>query len=292
MSVSYVTNPHTRAGNATFTGRSYTVSFWVVTTTSSDGPQVVGNGCGVDIGDFYAWGNDSDERAYCTSISPVLEDGTQTVWNVTCTFETLSREDQKRLVHPLDRPYELSYDNEHFQEKVQLDIYDNFIANTAGEYPDPPIEREVSRPILTIVRNEESFPATIARTYAHSVNSDFFSGGEPGTVKINSITGSRVVEEFDNAEVIYWKVRYEFHYKPEGWQASFLSESRCELTTNDDDEVVATPILYASTGDQVIDPVPIDADGAVIAKSDILTQAHMVDVDIYVPRAFSVFGFV
>ncbi len=67
----------------------FTVVFLVETDDRLDGPQVVagGNVAGVKIpaiGDFYEFGNDIDQQAFCNSVSPKSVGGN--LWEVTCAY--------------------------------------------------------------------------------------------------------------------------------------------------------------------------------------------------------------
>lgn len=296
MAVISLSSPRSRPGTIALDGtRTYTVTHMVLTDDAADGPRTV-MAAVVDTGTSYNYGNDIDTRAYCISKQAeqvTSDDASETkTWNVTLEFSTLSREQQKRLVSPLARPYEISYSHEHFQEVVEKDVNDQAILNTAGEYFDPPIERDASRPVLTITRNEAEFPTGIANSYANAINSDYFQGGIAGTVKVFNISGQRVVEEFDGEEIDYWKMTYEFHYKKDGWQRKILSQGRSQLVLDIESELPKLEkITYENSGDQVVDPVPLDEDGARIDPEDLPDAAYFIPVDVYESMPFSAFGF-
>lgn len=296
MSVTNVYGPRSRPATFSLGGeRTYTATYMVTTDSASDGPITVANAAGVAIGASYSLGNDTDSRAYCNSkaVEQVSsDDASETkTWMVTDSYKTLDREEQKTLVHPLSRPYEISWNYEHFQEVVEKDVNGGAILNTAGEYFDPPIERDASRPVLTITRNEAAFPTSLALSYANAINSDYFSGAAAGTVKVFNISGSRVIEEFDGDEVIYWKMTYEFHYRADGWQRKVLSQGRSQLVPDDDDVPKLEKITYENSGDQIVDPVPLDEEGARIDPEDLPDDAYFIPFDIYTSLPFSAFGF-
>lgn len=290
MAVTSITDPRSRPGKVTLEGeRSYTVTHLVRTDDADDGPNTV-MAAAASIGSYYNYGNDADFRAYCVSKSAEQvssDDGSELkTWIVTCEFKTLSRDDQKKLVTPLNRPYEISYGYEHFSEVVEKDINGGAILNTAGEYFDPPIERDASRPVLTITRNESSFPVSLAFAYADAINSDWFQGASPGTVKVFNIGGQRVIEEFNDSEIMFWKMTYEFHYNPNGWKKKILSQGRSQIVDGD-----LTPITYPSTSNQVTDPVCLDFDGAAIDPASLPDAAVFVEFDVYNSLPFAAFNF-
>lgn len=288
MSVVSVYGPRSRPGTFALGGeRTYTATYIVTTDSASDGPITVSNAAGVAIGATYSLGNDTDARAYCKSksVEQVSSDDASELktWMLTDQYSTLDKEDQKKLVHPLSRPYEITYGFEHFQEVVEADIAGGAILNAAQEYFDPPIERDASRPVLTIVRNEAAFPAGSFSLYQDAVNSDVFQGQPPDKWKVFNIGGQRVIEEFANAEVEYWKVTYEFHHNRNGWKRFILNQGRSEIVNG-----VKKKIKFAEDGTQVIDPVLLDLDGARVPEGGPHT---FIGFNLYLQLPFAAFNF-
>lgn len=91
-----------------------------------------------------------------------------------------------------------------------------FIVNSAGD-PLEGAEKEYSEWRIQINGNRQSFNYGQAMTYVNAVNSDAWCGALPGTLKCMSISGSREVEQVNNAEVPYWQVSVELAYRVEGW---------------------------------------------------------------------------
>lgn len=156
-----------------------------------------------------------DIRAYVWNKSVSRPNWKAPKWDVVVTWKTLTREEKKKLVHPTQRPVEISSDGQTFREAIDRDIGGGRIANLLGHPFDPPVERDQCRRVLTFKRNEASEPFALASQYTNAVNSDNFKGAGPRTVKCARISYQRVIEEWgtegSEEEVEYWPTTYEFH---------------------------------------------------------------------------------
>ena len=104
-----------------------------------------------------------------------------------------------------------------------------FILNTAGD-PLEGAERENAEWRIQIQGNRQSFNYGQAMGYVNAVNSDSWSGAAPGTLKCQSISGTREVEQVNNAEVAYWQVTVELAYRAEGWTLKLWDVGYNELS--------------------------------------------------------------
>lgn len=247
--------------------RTYVLTYQTTSDSSSGGAIGARLASGMPrIGDQYADGDDEDDRAYCTQ-KQVSSDTERdyTSWTVVATFSTLTREEKKRRDHPLDRPAEIEFGFDTYEEVVITDINGEVVANSAKQPFDPPVLRDHHRSRLRIVRNEETFDGTIAQSYMNTINNATFLGGPPKTVKCSSISATRVVEEFSEdetttEEVIYWKVTYEFQYNEKEWVKRILDAGRYELTEDANNVETWTPIVD-DNNEPVADPVFLDGAG-------------------------------
>jgi len=118
--------------------------------------------------------------------------------------------------------------------------HDIAVVNSAGEPFDPPITREISRPILRIVRNEWDpgvsggigYDNAIAMAYVDTINSDDFIGALPKQVKMAGITADRHFE----SGMLYWRVTYELHFRQETWDVQVLDQGMRHWKTVEDPE--------------------------------------------------------
>ena len=90
----------------------------------------------------------------------------------------------------VDRRTRRSMSFHKFQRPALKDKDDKPVKNSAGDFYDPVIQIDDSRPIIRFVRNELSFQPAFWAEFRDSVNSEAWAGQEPGRAKMNSITTS------------------------------------------------------------------------------------------------------
>ena len=219
----------------------------------------------------------NDSRAYLWDKNLDRPDWDTPKWIVTCTWRTLTREEKKKLVHPLNRPVEISSDGQTFKEATDRDVFGVRMLNKLGHPFDPPHERDAVRRILTFVRNESSEPFALASQYTNAVNSDTFKGALPSTVKCARISYHREIEEWgaegSETEVEFWPTTYEFHENntpaapgvpaaSRGWRANLLHTGYYQIDAAGNivpckdqfGNALSTPSLLDANGLQI--PIP------------------------------------
>jgi hypothetical protein len=145
---------------------------------------------------------------------------------------------------PLARPPEVYWDFEESREPMYLDANGDPIENSAGTPYDPPVEGEVSDPVMVYIRNEASFNAPEAIAYKDAVNDDTFTiyGGYsigPGVAKMRSYTGRKMYEN----GVTFWQVTRRVAFRP------YLDNSTSQIVDNAGNPITGdisgwmTPIL-------------------------------------------------
>lgn len=137
-------------------------------------------------------------------------------------------------------------------------ISDQPVQSSALEVFDPPAMRDLSRRVLTIVRNEAVFDSIVTDDWEDAVNSDVFMGRPAGTVKVAHIVGSR---HYENG-VWYWEVEYQFDFKREGWNAHLVDRGTRELGEG------TFTTIKDKNGDPVNSPVNLDGCGKVLHPND------------------------
>lgn len=118
------------------------------------------------------------------------------------------------------------------------------IVNSAGEPYNPPPERQASRPIVTISRNEPSFSVAYKVQYENTVNSALWCGLQPRQAWLRSIEADSNIWRsslFSNVAILYWRVTYTFALRAETWDLQLLDFGPYYLTWNaggiDGDEI-------------------------------------------------------
>ena len=126
---------------------------------------------------------------------------------------------------PLYAPPRLAWDDIEVEEEIDEDFDGNPIVNTAGQRVRG-IKSLFSDQTLTVTRNFLVFNTYLQAIYRRSVNSDFFLGWPPGTVKLMKLSAQNVVD----VNFGYWQVtgvfqfRYPYRTTPDkAWYARHVS---------------------------------------------------------------------
>lgn len=200
-------------------------------------------------------------------------------WDVKYTFDNATRQrDSSNGSDPTDLDPIYDWGVETITRHTTKDRNDKSRLNAAGD-PFEPREVEDYVNFLTVERCELTFNLAVAGAYNNSVNSDSFYGADPGTMRVK-ITPK---QQFRNG-IEYFKVRYEFHYKPQGWQGRELQQGLYQLVDSDVEVTPPTmPPTYVKmkipcfeladggqfTSEAVKAPVPIAADGRQLTPDEL-----------------------
>lgn len=204
--------------------RTYQSVYVVETDSQYTGPVAVAAAVPVLLGSQWQYPVGSavsptefDDFAYCQQVDcrQDSEDGRQ--WEVTCSYGPWDPTQWPES--PLDQPPRVQWSSVQWTEPLLEDNQGNAVVNSAGDRYDPPLERDRSRMVLTVSRNEPSFDPSTAELYTDAVNTDSFYQYDPGQCKVAKIAGERL---FDNTIGWYWQVDYEVHTHPEGWTKKTL----------------------------------------------------------------------
>lgn len=135
-----------------------------------------------------------------------------------------------------------------------------------GEPFNPPPNRDESKLILSITRNEAlatPHPA-LAVAYQDCVNSDVFWGADPGMVKVSNITVRRETRQLaSGTTVAYLRCSYVFHIKG-SWDVQLLNKGTYYWTTDSRHSVGAKQQAFKSADGQPIDGL-LTANGGKLA---------------------------
>lgn len=261
--------------------RRYYTRKLVITANQAIGPatarQAVQSYGPVNIGYYYDTPLESDYFAFCTDIHCEMQNKDSRSYIATIEYGPF---DPRIVENPLNKPLELDWDGEIYQEAYDVDVNGNNVLNSAGDPFDPPATRDRTRPILTIVRNQSTFDESLAESLADSVNSDVFLGASPGNCKVGAI---KAKVAYDPIAGLYWQVTYRFMFNKNGWQDSILDAGLRKL---DPSTGLITQILVEGT--PATTPVPL-SQGEPLALD---AAPVYLSFDKYTPIDFaSTFGF-
>lgn len=237
--------------------RSYSRVFQVRTDSATDGAATARDAVGVPaIGAIHP----EDARAFCSGKSAnAAED--RVTWAVTCQYTTRPQTKCADEIsdNPLDDPPDISIGLSRYQEVVNQDRDGDPINNSAREQFNPLPERDASRLVITIVRNEEELNPQQILDYQDAINSDDWQGFEAGQLKIN-ITPDRQVYTSGDTCIVYWRKTYTIEVR-DTWDVKRLDEGFCKLVADKQERI--------KVGDKAAEypanPVLLDGSGAVLA---------------------------
>lgn len=241
--------------------RTYQRSFFVYTDELDDDAKLVLEYVVASvgaIGDTYAAGPSTDDYSYIQNITVSRNTEYQLQWTAVVDYGPEQPEEQ----NPLEEPIEVSWDFAQFELPMDTDWNGVAVVNTAGVPFDPPVMRDDSRPVLTVVRNERDYSYELADLYRDSVNESEYITADisrpPGTVKVAAIPGRRLFSAYLGeltGDPYYWQVTYQFHFNRDGWKAQVLNAGRMQIVSGN-----LVPIVI--NGVPVTDACPLDASGA------------------------------
>lgn len=275
--------------------RSYTRKYLVLTDSRYDDAIVVSNGVDPFSGEFipplgFRYNNgspfpgsfQSDLGAFVSQIDCVEVERSHSgsFWEVTVQYSSTDPA-AFDAQNPLNSPPRISWGLSRFTSVAEFDINQNAILNSAGDYFDPPLEKDDSRQVLTIVRNEPTYDASMTYVYKDSINEDVFWGLPPGVVKL--MDRSAELQHSGDCPInggYYWEVKYEFEIRPEGWTRYVLDQGLKQL---DGGNLVN---IVDANGEPISSPMLLNGEGGVGSAGG----AVFLPFDVYQPRNFAAFG--
>jgi hypothetical protein len=90
------------------------------------------------------------------------------------------------------------------------------LTNSAGDYIEGLLVDEAQQKV-TIQANRQNFPSALAAAVTNCVNESAYLGFAQDCVKVQGISGERVVEQVGGQEVRYWKITSELLCRQTGW---------------------------------------------------------------------------
>jgi hypothetical protein len=204
-------------------------------------------------------------------------DGRQ--WTITVQYGPWTS--KPREENPLDEPEEVEIGGEQRDRICDRDRTGAAVVNSAGDYFDPPVVRDESRPTLTIVRNEAYDSPDLSAEYSDTINDANFFGADAGTVKCGTITRRRQWHQAVPGG-FYWKTTYPFSLNRDGWRKSILDQGLRQVVSGARKQITVDGQLATS-------PVLLNGSGAILAVAG--TPVYR-GFDVYEAKDFGAFGFV
>ncbi len=230
----------------------YTETFQIITDNPRQGPRSIitqASLIGPDPIPFRFAPYYDDFSAYCRSVH--VTDGTDGAeWWATVIWDN-QLDTTRDFEDPTARPPIVRLRFAQFQKATEKDPAGNLITTSAGQPIIPAIEIDQSRPIITVERNEATFPANTAIAYQDAINNDTFYGADPGTAKMQNID---VGEEQLENDVRFRKVTYEIHFDRDGWESPILNRGTWFFDSSNN-------LVKLTHGEE---PVLLDADGKLL----------------------------
>ncbi len=203
-------------------GRQYTQQLRIITDGATVGPKAVMQSLNFRNGTPY-WHplvlsrTEEDKACFIQSldVKEEGEDGKQ--WVATISYGPFSWGEQggagdEGILDPFKVPPKVRFDDAKFDTAAVYDTQTGKpILNTVGDPFIPPLKKEETRPILTIVRNEPVYDINWVQQFKDHVNADTFLGFAPNSVKCASITAE---QEYHADFGYYYVVSYTFELRP------------------------------------------------------------------------------
>lgn len=257
--------------------RTYTRTWRAITNDPHVDACEVRESCPVAIGQTYAAGSRSDFGSFVQSITAECSDSDGKGWTITAEYGPYDANQWPQ--NPTERTPKVSWSFAQFEAIADQDVDGNPILNTAFDYFDPPVTKDDSRPILTIVRNEATFDENLAEDYKDTVNADAFWGKDAKTVKVSNISAEWA---FDSDIGFYFIVTYEFHVNKDGWKKKPLNQGMRQLSSDGSKQ---QQILV--NGAPISSPALLDEDGVVLAAG---ADPVYLEFEVYPAVDFGIFN--
>ncbi len=251
--------------------RTYNRPFVLFTDDMRTGQFEVQNYSGLPAAwAYYATETESDLGCRLTEREATQDGENPFRWLVECRYTNQWRDDTI-VENPLDRPYEMSWDNRENQVAIESDEQRNVtypdgrpINNSSFEPYDPPIMQRATLLGFTIIINKEFFDATVYSRFLNpnATNDAPFFGFEIGQVLVANITAP--TEQKENG-ITFVKVTMKFEVvtgldvdgNPITWDRWLLDRGYSTFDVLDGQK----PILDAVTHQVVTKPRLLDGAG-------------------------------
>lgn len=225
----------------------------------------------------YQIGNDYSNFLLARNVGFKRIANSNTDWRATVKF-TNTLDPGQAEQNPLNRLPIDTWDNEQFQRALEKDIDGKPIVTPAGQPFDPPLTVDDTRPILTYVRNEASYPQSIL-TYQDAINADLFLIFPPRTAKINISAAKRFEKD-----VKYYETKYVVHFRHDGWKREGLNRGTWFKATAATTLAKVTKLLPGAAKVLLAsDGTLTDADNPSYSTFKVYRELPFAPLNIYIP---------
>lgn len=261
MSVEYFREIHSgRGGGDSIENaqaeQQYTRVFRCKTTAASDDSATV-------LADAncpkYGAAHPGNAFAFVRNRSARQETMSKLVWIVQINYSTSSREWED---DPTDDPAQITWRSEQFQRVAYKDKNGEAIVNSAGDYYDPPPEKDDSRWIVTVVKNLSAVPSWVL-TYQDAINSSSYT--------LDGLTIAARKSKMQSIEISPWQnrngtafrtVTFAISVAADGFELDILDQGFNKLTGSGSGQARVKITLQDDEGNTVEPSAPVLLDGA------------------------------
>lgn len=263
--------------------------YWLaVTTDNADDESIIAN---------YGYGNQILPIPYvsfhpvytvmlCREINFKQDSKAPRKWNIDATYssEPLSQSERESEVeNPLERPAKVTWKTNQYRKPFIKDRDGKACMNSAGDFFDPPPEKDASHWTVAVTKNVPAVPQFIL-DYEDAINSNSFSiqgvPVGPGKAKLMDLSIGEIQAE---GGFTFLPFAYTMELRREGWTQSELDQGMRYKDGSDrkaimDDHKPSRPITS---------PKLLDGSGGVLANPT-PDNAKFIDLEPYVEKNFAV----
>lgn len=214
---------------------------------------------------------------------------TPRVWEATLTYSSepidQEREERDLQPNPLLRRRTLEWTTNQYREGVLKDRDNKAVVNSAGDFFDPPPEKDASYWVASISKNVAQVPAFMAEVDNPINEDDVDLGGitwPAGTFRLSNL---RISDEQKENGYSFFVLSYQLEYRKAGWALKIPDNGMREKDPgdstkrihikDDNEEPVTSPVLLDGSGNRLADPSP---DNAVNLTFDIYEELDFTTV--------------
>lgn len=185
-------------------------------------------------------------------------------WRVTIEYDNVWDCDPATLsTTPTSRPdvWKLSFAKS--SRAVEEDTEGAAIINSAGDPYNPPLEADLSRPVITITTNRSSFSLANAVTLQDAINStDWVTSHGTFAARTAKCSGVEATEQFENGS-LYISITFTVELNYDTWDTDVLDQGFRYLDSNGDPQTFTD-----GAGQPVSEPKPLDGAGGALDLTD------------------------
>jgi hypothetical protein len=304
--------------------RTYVRTFEVRTDDPNDDAFTAGAGTGIPRnGEEHP----SDEFATMTRINAYQSDADNTLWQVTCEYQSEPAEDQQREAltydssgnpettpegdvgggggsfvrddDPTARSAQWSNTTETVMEIAEEEagffggIFGDAILNSAGDPFDPPVMVERQYGVITITKNvplnSPILQLSKLAEFRNTINDADYLGHDAGTLRVAQLDTASAIEN----RTAYAVVTLQVKIRPEGWVRRVIDRGFNMLSTYDPngDAMLVTEKTRIKDrhGEPLGEPSLLDGSGGVLPEG---LDPHFLEFDVYNDSDFAeLFGY-